>query len=270
MFYFKKIFQLISSENWRIFLFGWIRVVILKRKFYSQKYKNLIFKFPDPLVFLWQFKEIYIDECYDLDSKKPKILIDCGANIGLCSLYWANKFPDSTIFAIEADPQVAKILQGNLEINNVKNVTIINKAAWINDGHIEFSLGPIDGGAISKSRASSSVKVACFNFALWVDSFEVIDYLKIDIEGAEKDVVPSLTNETLQKVGRAFVEYHQPANELSKIGKIISHLEDAGFSCFVSKVILAPKNLNIGQFESGNSFIAQCNIHGAKSKILQK
>jgi FkbM family methyltransferase len=271
MFYLRKIYKIISSENWRIFISGWIKVVVFKRKFYAQRYKDLSFVFPDPLVFLWQFKEIFIDECYDMSCDNlPKVLIDCGANIGMCSLYWAKKFPDAKIFAIEADPEIVKIFQNNLKLNNVKNVEIINKAAWIYDGEIEFNLGPIDGGAIKNTFSKNTVTINCFNFASWLDCFEIINYLKIDIEGAESELISTFDISILQKVDRIFIEYHQFQNEISKIGKIISGLEDAGFSCFVTKVIFAPKNLNTKFFDNSGPFTAQCNIHGNKPLWYQK
>lgn len=269
--YIKKIFKLLSSEAWRIFIFGWIRVVIFKQKFYSQKYKDLSFIFPEPLVFLWQFKEIFVDECYDMPKTiGTSLLIDCGANVGMCSLYWARKFPDSKIVAIEADPKVAKILQSNLDINNVKNVTILNKAAWIYDGEIEFVEGPIDGGAIGSSSKNNSSKIPCFNLSTWLGQFQEVDYLKIDIEGAEVEVIENISVEILRKIKNIFIEYHQPKVELSEIGKMLWRLESNGFSCFITKVILAPKNLGTSKMVQGNGFFSQCNLHGIRTEKIIK
>lgn len=265
--YIKKIFKLLSSEAWRIFIFGWIRVVIFKQNFYSQKYKDLSFVFPEPLVFLWQFKEIFVDECYDMPNKLgTSLLIDCGANVGMCSLYWARKFPDSKIIAIEADPKVAKILQTNLDLNNVKNVSILNKAAWLYDGEIEFVQGPIDGGAIGTGSSNNSSKIACFNLSTWLGQFQEIDYLKIDIEGAEVEVIESIPVETFKKIKNIFVEYHQPKVKRSEIGKVLWNLEKSGFSCFVTKVVRAPKNLGPSRMPQGNGFFSQCNLHGFRDE----
>lgn len=263
--YIKKFFKVLGDEKWRLFIVGWIKVVLLKRKFYSQKCRGTRFVFPDPLVFLWQFKEIYIDECYDMDDNvEPTILVDCGANVGMCSVYWAQKFPRAKIFAIEADPKIADLLKENLRINDIQNVTVINKAAWIKEGHIQFSLGSVDGGAINQTSSQGLVTLECFALGAWLNEFTSIDYLKIDIEGAETEIFNYLPTGSLGHVERIFIEYHQPKNEKSTIGKIISWLEEAGFSCFVSKVIAAPKSLNGSKNLNGNPFLAQCNIHGAR------
>src|SRR5262245_33873931 len=50
------------------------------------------------------FEQIFIRQDYDFDVKRPpKTIVDAGTNIGLASLYFSNKFPNTNIIAIEPE-----------------------------------------------------------------------------------------------------------------------------------------------------------------------
>jgi tRNA G46 methylase TrmB len=58
------------------------------------------------------FEQIFIRQDYNFDVKKsPKTIVDAGANIGLASLYFASKFPNSNIVAIEPEESNFELLK---------------------------------------------------------------------------------------------------------------------------------------------------------------
>src|SRR5665213_307274 len=63
----------------------------------------------------WVLKEVLLDGEYDfLPQISPKVIIDAGANIGLASIFFANKFPDAVIYALEPEVSNYAILEKNV------------------------------------------------------------------------------------------------------------------------------------------------------------
>ena len=69
------------------------------------------------------YKEIFEDHCYDIAHLPEKpFMIDAGANVGLFSLYMKQKYPESRILAFEPAPETFSTLQRNLALHNVSGV----------------------------------------------------------------------------------------------------------------------------------------------------
>ena len=199
-------------------------------KMHNIRYLGFNMEVPDTLSFIWQYKEIFADESYKFqsDSQNP-IIYDCGANIGVSCLYFSRSYPNSKIKAFEADPNIAKILRENLSDNNVKNVEIIDKAVWINSDGVEISLEGADGASIySKNNVT---KVPSIRLRDLIENEKKIDMLKIDIEGAEYDVLLDC-KDTLGKVENIFIEYHSFANSNQNLSEILIYTRKKSFSIF--------------------------------------
>ncbi|MCK5605254.1 FkbM family methyltransferase, partial [Candidatus Pacearchaeota archaeon] len=121
------------------------------------------FYVPDCPSFIWQLKEIFLDECYkfNLPSIRKGITIyDCGANIGTSCLYFKLLYPNARIIAFEADPEIAEICEANLNRNKISDIQVVPKAVWIDNNGVEFSMTGADQGSIygnnrHKSRVAS-------------------------------------------------------------------------------------------------------------------
>ena len=78
------------------------------------------------------FYQVFLDNEYNIKfEKKPKLIIDCGANIGLFAIKMKNKFPETQIIAIEPDPDNFQMLQNNLL--KYKDVFLENNGIWNKD-----------------------------------------------------------------------------------------------------------------------------------------
>lgn len=224
------------------------------------KFLSYTIDIPDLLSFVWQFKEIYIEEIYkfDFENQTPTIL-DCGANIGLSCLYFKSLFPNAMIKAFEADPEIAKTLKLNLERNHVNDIEIINKAVWIHNQGIEFSIDGADGGSINSSE--NKIKVASIQLKEYLKTIDEISLLKIDIEGAEYDVLKDCSNE-LNHVRNIFIEYHSWNSTEQKLSEILDILENNGFRYYIED-IGKRRHPFINKSESSNMDL-QLNIFGYK------
>lgn len=75
------------------------------------------------------YKQIFIEKQYDCSLKKdPEVIIDCGANIGLASVFFANKYPSAKIIAIEPEKSNYEMLLLNTQ--NYPNVCCLNNGVW--------------------------------------------------------------------------------------------------------------------------------------------
>ena len=140
------------------------------------------------------FGQIFIDNQYQLSLKfKPTVIIDAGANIGLASIYFANFYLDAKIIAIEPEKNNYNLLKFNTL--KYKNITPLNLALWNDDTEINLiNEGNGESGYVTKQLFNTSknsfdtIKTITINSIIKEFKIEVIDILKIDIEGAEKEL----------------------------------------------------------------------------------
>lgn len=191
-------------------------------------------KVPDAPSIIWQYKDIFIDQIYKFKSKNiAPIILDVGANVGLSVIFFSRLYPNSKITAIEADQTVFKYLEYNLKTYEINNCSLINKAAWINNDGVTFSAEGGDGGSIYANENKSlipSIKLADI-----ISNHPMVDMLKIDIEGAEYDVILDC-KDVLEKVHHLFIEYHSWKNKDQKLSEILAILEQNNFRYYISGV----------------------------------
>ncbi len=116
-------------------------------------------------------------------GKKP-LIIDCGANIGMSSVWFAERFPDATIIAVEPQPENFKILA--LNARNFPNIIPVNAA--ISDKMSRVSLTNETGTPWAwkthESEAGEVITLTIPHLANLVEHTELMA-VKVDIEGFE-------------------------------------------------------------------------------------
>lgn len=193
----------------------------------------------DSLSFVYQYKDIFEKKIYDFKSKSNSpLIIDCGSNIGLSILFFKQIYPESRILGFEPDPDIFLVLKKNIERNGCNHVELINKAVWVNEEILEFIPDGSDGGRIPSTdstedveKKSISVPAACLKNYL----NENIDFLKIDIEGAETAVLQSC-KEKLGNIENIFIEYHSIANKKQDLHHLLNILSENGFRIHIHSV----------------------------------
>lgn len=229
------LYKIITDSNYRKFI-KYSIIFGSKKKFVARIFKlnNYTLFAPDTLSFIWQYKEIFVDESYKFETHSMEpVIYDCGANIGVSCLYFNQKYLNARIVAIEADPKIAEILLQNLKSNNISNVEIITKAVWINDDGIDISLDGSDGASIYSKE--NVIKIPSLRLKNLILKEERIDLLKIDIEGAEHDVLVDC-QDLLNKIDNIFIEFHSFLNSAQKLSEILLILEKNNFRYFIKPV----------------------------------
>ena len=207
------------------------------------------FEIADCLSFYYSYREIFIDEIYKFHTvkKRPKIL-DCGSNYGTSIFYFKELYPDSNIIGVEADPKIFKMLKKNIHQRSFKNVTLINKALSNKKGSIQFFSEGADGGRThNMDSPKNSYKVETITLDELIDGD--VDFLKMDIEGAETDVLCNSNN--LNRVNQLFIEYHSFSSSEQKLDILLSYLKENGFRYYIktqfcSKQPLLKTELQLG------------------------
>ncbi|MFN4286057.1 MAG: FkbM family methyltransferase [Lacibacter sp.] len=160
------------------------------------------------------FREIFVEEEYRyFNNIAPgEVLLDCGANMGLATLYLKWRFPDIIIHAFEPDPVAFSLLQQNIETNQLKQVFAYNKAAMQQAGHIRFYRSLQTKASLMMSTLKGRMNADCIE----VEAIDFPQYvrqsgatlLKIDIEGAEAAIFEQMHTTGLGELRQIVMEYH--------------------------------------------------------------
>jgi FkbM family methyltransferase len=159
-------------------------------------------------------RQVLVIAEYDCEFSRPiRVIVDAGANIGLTSVYYANKYPEATIIAIEPEPSNYRMLEENTA--PYPNVTLVRGALWKSEKEISI-LDPGVGHYGFQTRdepesdnANRRGRVAGITVDKLMQRYSIdhIDILKLDIEGAEKEVFETSFT-WINKVGVIIVELH--------------------------------------------------------------
>jgi FkbM family methyltransferase len=186
---------------------------------------------PDCFSLVWQFEEIYFEEYYKFKTATSiPVIYDCGANIGMSVLYFKRQYPQARIKAYEAEPTIANYLTTNLKRNNASEVEIIQKAVWKDNEGIEFSAGQADDASIYGQGTKKMIPSVRLRDELAKET--KVDFLKIDIEGAEIAVLPDCAD-VLDRVQHLFVEFHAHIGHPQSLSIILNVIENAGFRYYI-------------------------------------
>ncbi len=193
---------------------------------------------PDVPTFLSSFDEIFNKEVYKfIGNDKNITMLDCGANIGLATLYIKRKFPNSHIISFEPDPQIFNALQENVINQKLSNVEVRNEAISNKETKLNFYLEGGHSGMIVENNLSEKViEVNAVRLKDVMMQFNEITFLKIDIEGHEKIVIPDIASE-LGKVKYLFFEYHSIMDEVQTLDELLRVVRDAGMKYYIKESV---------------------------------
>ena len=241
---------------------GWLAEKILKHKDdqlpKQHQFPKFVLNYIRPYEVIKTYKEIFGTEIYQFSTlKKNPVILDCGANIGISTLYFALNYPTSSIYAFEPDKTIFDLLNKNINDNKLTNIVAYNDAIWTEDCTLSFSNKGSEASQIDMSGLSST-KVNAIKFSNFLSKQEHIDFVKMDIEGAEFEVIMDCANQ-LHKIENLFLEYHGTCDETHKLKTLLEIVKNAGFKVYIK---MAADNLAMPFMEknTGTPFDVQLNI----------
>lgn len=196
-------------------------------------FNKLNLTIPDFASVICQIKSILLEKIYFFDSmENNKVIIDCGANIGLSVIYFKTLYPEAQVIAFEADPKIFSYLEQNMA-NNKIDAEIINKAIWTDNNGVSFLQDGADAGRIENT--TTSAKIPSIRLRDILTQYKKITMLKIDIEGAEYEILKDCKN-SLTHVDNLFLEYHSFYKEDQRLDEILKIIKENGFRYYMNTI----------------------------------
>lgn len=182
---------------------------------------------PDTFSTLFAIRDLFDKQIYRFESEQPQpYILDCGANIGLSVLYFKSLFSKAKIIAFEPDPVIFDYLTYNVKkAFDWQDVELINKGVWKENTTLYFEAEGADGGRLTNSLEGGQ-QVEVNRLRDYLD--RPIDFLKIDIEGAEMTVLEDC-QDVLQQVRLLYVEYHSFVHQPQQLARLLAILAESGF-----------------------------------------
>jgi FkbM family methyltransferase len=156
--------------------------------------------------------EVLCDKCYFIPSsmlhpKKVRVILDCGANIGITSLFFAARYPKARIYSVEPDPNNFALLERNSR-QEPRISPICGAIVGRTRSQVYLTTdAPAWGNSIALSKTGLPVKAWTIDEICRENGLADIDLLKVDIEGGEKELFAS--GEVLKHVNGVIIELHK-------------------------------------------------------------
>jgi FkbM family methyltransferase len=140
------------------------------------------------------FYEIFGNQEYEWSFRSaPKVIVDVGGYTGMSAAFFASKYPEATIIAIEPDAENFELLK--LNTASFPNVHALRAAVWRESGTISlkdpglgsWGLQVADAGGRT-AAADGLVRAVTIDEVIKEYNLERIDLLKVDVEGSEKEI----------------------------------------------------------------------------------
>lgn len=135
------------------------------------------------------------DKSYDpqIPDFRPQTIVDAGAHIGMASLLFAHRYPKARIIAVEPEPGNFAALIRN--VSHYKNIVPVQAALWKGDGEVRLgkSTAHPKGAFAIAEDGDQRVRAVTMETLMKENGISTIDFLKVDIEGAEKEVFQNNT-----------------------------------------------------------------------------
>ena len=222
---------------------------------------NLIhsnFRFVDSESFINQFIEIFRNDILSFNTDKPNpLILDCGSNVGVSVCYFKSIFPSSKIIAFEPDFEIFSVLKQNTRYFDPSELKIYNKAVWTEETNLSFQPNGADGGRLLSQGEQSVIAVKLSDYLQ-----TKVNMLKMDIEGAEKFVLPSIA-QNLKNVEHLFLELHVEEKEPELLEHTCQLLREQGFRYKIDTIGL----INFQSFQDREIYSTQMNIYAVNENF---
>jgi FkbM family methyltransferase len=171
-----------------------------------------------PLVFrptsvaIYTVEEVFFDRDYDVEWPAswgaPRYIVDGGANIGCTSVFFANQYPDACIVSIELEESNYSYLLRNAQ--PYRNIRSLRSAIWAHRGFVAvrdqgFGLRGFVVEEVGHDALGALPAVALSDL---IAEDNVVDVLKLDIEGSEKVLFEGDCDRWLPFVRCVIIELH--------------------------------------------------------------
>ena len=188
---------------------------------------------------IWSIKETFLDQFYTRYGAVVEdgwTVVDVGAGVGDFSIFAGYNRPHTVVYALEPFGESYQLLSENLVLNAIDNVTAFPLALWGESGDLVLDLSGGEPLQIISQVLENQAEISGMTVVhaltlqdfLNQESIDHVDLMKLDCEGAEYEILMQASSQTLAKVDRVIMEYHD-IREHNEHRVLASFLENEGY-----------------------------------------
>lgn len=210
---------------------------------------------------LYVLKEVFEDRIYSnyFPFYENANVIDVGGHYGYFSLFASlNLHVASRIFCFEPSKKNYEILNYNLKSNSIHHVIAENVGIGEIDGEVDLFLGQDSNHSIvNATNKKERINVKSLPTIILENNIQIIDFLKMDCEGAEYKILSSLSQEIFNRIRVISLEFHDLKYERFTGNFLIKHLEGLGFEIKLFNYSKSYEGKNYGRIVGINKLITE-------------
>jgi FkbM family methyltransferase len=195
----------------------------------------------------WVVNEVWIHKPYTpagFEIKENDTVIDIGGHIGAFSMFAAMHAKKGKVLSFEPFPESYELLKENITLNRFTNIKMINLGVSSGRGTRRIYINK-EGSCCNSMyvKKEKFVDIGCITLQDIFNDYNVerCNFLKIDCEGGEYDIIFSTPDDVFRKIDKIALEYHDKFIEKYNVGMLQEFLEKKGFRVTVKKPMLYAK-----------------------------
>ena len=161
------------------------------------------------------FYQVFFKNSYNFNySSDVDVVVDCGANIGLASIFFAHLYPKAMIIAVEPEKSNFEMLVTNC--SPYKNIIPVKAGVWNKNTNLQLvnkSVQPWEMQVEEGTNQKTDIEAVSISFLVQKFDLKKIDILKIDIEGSEKELFEANAEKWLAKTKILCIKLHDHLRE---------------------------------------------------------
>lgn len=197
--------------------------------------------------------EEYTPENFEIGERDT--VIDIGAHIGRFSVYAAKLANTGQVYCYEPGTSNFTLLQENITLNNLKNVQVykLGVGADFKEKKLYFANDNAENTMYLESKNFESVKCVPLSAVFQNNRIETCNFLKIDCEGAEYDILFNTPKNIFEKIDKIVLEYHDHIYQGKNLFDLVWLLNRCGYKLKVKR----------GAFYTGILFARKAGLPGS-------
>ena len=193
----------------------------------------------------FMYDEIFKEDCYGVDLPEQPLVIDVGANIGMFAIFIKQRYPDAEVLSFEPMPESASLLRRNIALHQLDRVTVHELALGSEaERNVSFAFYPMLPGhstrypetkvlpmtqmaadvepkVVEQMYRAREVNARVDRLATFLPPDRRVDLLKVDVEGAEADVLLGIDTHQWPQIQRAILEVADIDGQLAVVCDIL-------------------------------------------------
>ena len=172
----------------------------------------------------------------DNHVRKGDVVVDCGAHVGVFTHHALTRGA-SRIIAVEPEPVNAECFRRNFAREIADGIVVlVPKGVWSSESTLDLSVAPQNSGANSvvSDRGGAKIKIPVTTIDHMLENLGVsrVDFIKMDIEGAEREALAGAANTLKRFRPRLMLDsYHLPDDPVVLSGLLRKFHADYAQTC---------------------------------------